>query len=458
MPAPEPASSSRAPRGRTAEALDLLRRNRDFRLMFVAQLISLGGDWFLSVALFGLVFEFTGSPWLVSALIATMSVPYALMTFVGGPLADRIDRRRLMVASDVVRGLLAFGFFFVTSASTVWLAFVLVGVIQSLGAFFEPAAAAAVPNLVDPEDLPVANVLTGSLWGTMLAVGAALGGVVVAAFGRGAGYIGDAASFLVSAALIVRIHGRFAESREHVVHPGLFEATRETFSYARRDTRVASLIAVKAGFGTGTGLIGLLPVLSFTVYSMGDRGSGILYGFRGLGALMGPFLARPFIRDRDLRSLFGAISVCLAVYGIFYAAVPWMPTIWLAGVLVMCAHFGGGGQWTLSTYGLQLIVPDHIRGRVLAFDDALITFTLAVSSLLAGWAAEYFSVRVVMAGLAGVELLFAIVWTIATRRVARLPVGPAVPEAPVEASPAEERRAARPAEEMPGAPRMEPER
>ncbi len=453
MPAPEPEPRPRAPRSRTAEALDLLRRNRDFRLMFVAQLISLGGDWFLSVALFGLVFEFTGSPALVSALIATMSVPYALMTFVGGPLADRFDRRRMMVAADVVRGLLAFGFFFVTS-STVWLAFVLVGLIQALGAFFEPAASAAVPNLVAPEDLPVANVLTGSLWGTMLAVGAALGGVVVAAFGRGAGYIGDASSFLVSAALIVRIHGRFAEARENAVHPGLIEATRETFSYARRDRRVGSLIAVKAGFGTGTGLIGLLPILSFTVYHMGDRGSGILYGFRGLGALMGPFLARPFIRDRDLRSLFAAISVCLAVYGIFYGVVPWMPTIWLAGVFVMLAHLGGGGQWTLSTYGLQLIVPDRIRGRVLAFDDALITFTLAVSSLLAGWAAEYVRVEYVMVGLAAVELLFAIVWTIATRRVARLPVEPAE----AEERRAEERRAVRQPEERPGAPRMEPER
>jgi MFS family permease len=415
-------SSSNARRSRTAEALDLLRRNRDFRLIFLAQLISLGGDWFLSVALFGLVFQYTGSPALVAALIATMSVPYALMTFVGGPLADRFDRRRMMIAADVTRGVLAFGFFLVNSPSRVWLAFVLVAVIQSLGAFFEPAAAAAVPNLVEPNDLPVANVLTGSLWGTMLAVGAALGGVVVAAFGRGAGYIGDAASFLVSAALIVRIHGRFAEARDEAAHPGLVEATRETLRYARRDRRVASLIAVKAGFGTGTGLIGLLPVLSFTVYQMGDRGSGILYGFRGVGALLGPFLARPFIRDRNLRSLFAAISVCLAVYGIFYAAVPWMPTIWLAGVLVMFAHFGGGGQWTLSTYGLQLIVPDRIRGRVLGFDDALITFTLAVSSLLAGWAAEVVSVRVVMAGLAAVELLFAVVWTIATRKVARLPL------------------------------------
>src|SRR4051812_40751647 len=99
MPAPGPESRPRGPRNRTAEALDLLRRNRDFRLIFLAQLISLGGDWFLSVALFGLVYEFTGSPALVAALIATMSVPFALMTFVGGPLADRFDRRRLMVVS-----------------------------------------------------------------------------------------------------------------------------------------------------------------------------------------------------------------------------------------------------------------------------------------------------------------------------------------------------------------------
>ena len=100
MPAQEPEPRPRAPQSRTAEALDLLRRNRDFRLMFVAQLISLGGDWFLSVALFGLVFEFTGSPALVSALIATMSVPYALMTFVGGPAQVRAQATEASVTTS----------------------------------------------------------------------------------------------------------------------------------------------------------------------------------------------------------------------------------------------------------------------------------------------------------------------------------------------------------------------
>ena len=146
-------------------------------------------------------------------------------------------------------------------------------------------------------------------------------------------------------------------------------------------------------------------MLSFTVYQTGDRGSGILYAFRGLGALLGPFLARPFIRERDLRSLFAAISVALAVYGIFYGVVPWMPTIWLAGVFVMLGPPGRRRAVDAVDVRPAADRPDRIRGRVSRSMMRCITFTLAVSSLLAGWAAEYDRAsRTVMVGLAAVEL------------------------------------------------------
>lgn len=388
--------------------------------MFVAQLISYAGDWFLFVAMAGLIFSFTHSAGLVAALIGAQTVPSALLTFVGGPMADRVDRRKMMVTADVIRGVLALGFFLVRGRSTVWLAFVLAGAISGLEAFFEPAASAAVPNVVDTDDLAAANALVGSLWGTMLAVGAGLGGLVVAAFGRSAGYVGDAASFLVSAILLVRIRRPFSEPREaHVEHPNLWRATAETVRYARRDRRVLSLLAVKGGFGVGTGVIGLLPVLAFAVYSAGDRGTGILYGFRGLGALVGPFVARRFVREDDLSTLFWAISAALATYGVFYAFVPFMPEIYLAGVLVMGAHLGGGAQWTLSSYGLQRIVPDHIRGRVFAFDFGLVTASVAAAAAVAGVAADHFEVRPVMFGFACVGLAYAALWTVLTRRVRR---------------------------------------
>ncbi len=416
-----PSSARPTRRRRAGAALSLFRRNRDFRLLYVAQLISFAGDWFLFVALAGLIFSMTRSPGLVAMLVVANTIPFALASFVGGPLADRLDRRLLMVGTDLTRGLLALGFFLVHDESQVWLIFVLTGLIAALGALFEPASSAALPNVVDPQDLGPANVLSASAWGTMLAVGAGLGGLVVAAFGRSAGYVGDAASFFVSALLLMRIRRPFSEDRGAAIrHPSLVAAARETFRYARRDHRVLALLSVKGGFGLSIGVVGLLPVLALDVFHAGDRGTGMLYAFRGIGAFIGPFLFRMFVRDDDdLSGLFWGIAVALCSYGVFYAFAPFSPGILAASLFVMAGHLGGGGQWALSTYGLQRLVPDWIRGRVFAFDYALVTATLAASSAIAGWAANAFGVRAVILGLACVGVAFGLIWTVTTRTLRR---------------------------------------
>ena len=159
-------------------SLSLLRRNSDFRKLYLASAISLGGDWFLVVALFGLALELTGSAVSVALVIASMEIPYFLMSPVGGYVTDRLDRRRLMVACDVARAVLCLGFPFVRDVETMWVAYVLLAAISGFSAAFHPASSAAFPNLVERRDLAPANALFGSLWGTMLAVGAALGGLV----------------------------------------------------------------------------------------------------------------------------------------------------------------------------------------------------------------------------------------------------------------------------------------
>ncbi|MGH2555364.1 MAG: MFS transporter [Actinomycetota bacterium] len=417
-------SDSLSPAARSPDrkraTLTLLRRNADFRLLFVAMVISFAGDWFLFVALAGLLFELTHSPGLVAALFAAMTIPFALFTFIGGPLADRLNRQWLMVSADLLRGVLALGFLLINHRSEVWMVFALTAAIAALQAVFEPAATASIPNLVDREDLASANVLAAATWGTMLAVGSSIGGLVVAAFGRNAGYIGDAASFIVSAMLVLRIRRPFAEPREdHEEHPGLFTASKETLRYARRDHRVLALLTVKGGFGLGAGVIALLPLMSFEVFNAGDRGTGILYGFRGVGIVLGPFLVRPFIKDEDLRTVFWGIAAAFALFAVSYGAGAWMPSIYLAGALVLIGHLGGGVQWTLSSYALQVIVPDRIRGRIFAFDEALISVTIAASAGLAGWAAEYFDVRHVMFGLACVAGAYSVIWTLGTGRIRR---------------------------------------
>lgn len=399
------------------EALSLLRRNRDFTRLYSAQLISYAGDWFATVALLGLIHDLTGSSALTVGVIVAQLMTFAVLSPVGGYLADRFHRKRLMVSVDLVRAVLALGLLLVRGQEFVWLAFVLAAGTSGLGAFFEPASTAAVPNLVDEEDLPVANVLVGAAWGTMLAVGGALGGLVAATLGRDAAFIGNAVSFLLSALLLIGVRRRLEEAREETVHARIGAAVVETIRYARRDDRVLALLVVKGGFGLGAGVIGLLAIFSLRVFDTGDAGTGILYAFRGVGALIGPFLARAFVRDTV--TLFRAIGASLAVYGVFYALFPLMGTLWTAAPFALLAHLGGGAVWTLSTYGLQLLVPDRIRGRVFSLDFLLVTLTIAVSNLLAGWAADEIDPRVVMGILAGVSVSYAVVWTSLTAAIRR---------------------------------------
>jgi MFS family permease len=398
-------------------ALSLLRRNREFRRLYIASIISLGGDWFLVVALFGLALEITDSAVSAGILIAVQEVPFFLMSPVGGVLSDRLNRKWLMVACDVARAVLCLGFLFVDDGSTMWIAYLLLATISSFAAVFDPASSAAFPNLVAPRDLATANALFGSLWGTMLAVGSALGGVVAAALGRDAAFLIDAASFALSGILIARIHAAFSEARteppENVVR-----ATVETVHYARRDHRVLALLGVKAGFGLGAGVLVLISVFAVREFDAGEVGIGILMASRGVGALIGPFLGRRLIGPRD-RRLFLVIGLALGTFGVGYALTGLMPSLALAGTTIAFAHLGGGAQWTLSSYGLQRIVPDRIRGRIFAFDAALITLTLSISALVTGWTANAFGARPTVIVLGAVAVAWAGVWTWLTTDVRR---------------------------------------
>lgn len=418
-------------------SLSLLRRNGDFRKLYLASLISLGGDWFLLVALFGLALEFTGSAVSVAALIVAQEVPFGVASLIGGVLADRFDRRRLMVVCDVARTLLCLGFLLVNDPSMMWLAYLLLAIISSFSAVFDPASSAALPNLVEPRELGPANALSGSLWGTMLAVGAALGGIVAAALGRDAAFLIDASSFAVSGLLIARIRRPFSAERTEEPEANVIRATVETVRYARRDHRVLALVTVKAGFGIAAGVIALIAVFAHEEFGAGDAGIGALMAGRGVGALIGPFLGRWLAGPQD-RRLFGAIGVALAVFGLGYATLGVMPSLFAAAVAVGIAHLGGGAQWTLSSYGLQRLVPDRIRGRIFAFDFTLITLSLTVSALVTAWAADRFGARPTVAVLGGVAVLWAAIWTWLTTDVRRATMlegaGPA-PELAAEAGP-----------------------
>jgi len=422
-----------AQQGGFRASLALVSHNRDFRRVYVASLISLGGDWFLTVALFSLVLKYNGSGIAVGLVIAVQDLAFFVASPLAGALADRMNRRSLMIVTDISRAALCLAFLFVRGADTVWITYAAVATLALFSAVFEPASAAALPNLVEPEDLGTANALTGSAWGTMLVVGAGLGGLVAGKFGTTTAIVVDAVSFAASALLVITVHRSFAEAgagtREH---PGIIEATRETARYARRDHRVLALVAVKFGWGLAGGVLVLIPLLVQRSFHGGDVALGVLMAFRGLGALIGPFAARRALGTED-RRLFLAIGIALAVFGIGYAVVGLVPSLLLAMPAIALAHVGGGAQWMLSSYGLQKIVPDRIRGRIFAFDGMLVTLTFGTSSLATGWLADTIGTRETAWLLGGIAVIWAGVWFWLTTDVRRATLADGCLPAPQQA-------------------------
>jgi predicted MFS family arabinose efflux permease len=172
---------------------------------------------------------------------------------------------------------------------------------------------------------------------------------------------------------------------------------------------VASLLLSKTMFGVGTGVVLMLAVFADEVYDAGDVGIGVLFAARGLGALIGPFVARAIVGTTD-RGLLIGISASLLVVTIAYALFPLAPSIWLAGGLVFVAHLGGGSQWMLSTYGLQRHTPDSIRGRVFSFDYGLVTLTIALSTVLAGALSETLAPHAAVWVMVGLVAVAGLAW------------------------------------------------
>lgn len=396
---------------------DLLRRNRDFRALFTAQVISFMGDWFATVALLGLVLDLTGSDAAAAGVFIAQTLPAFIATPLAGPAADRFDRRKLMLVVSVAQSMAALTLLF-AGPGRAWVAFAAQGSISLLGAFFGPASQASMPNLVDTRDLPTATAMMSSTWGAMLAVGAALGGLFTVAFGRQAAFVADAASFVVAALLIasIRRSTRLASTRARERMRPLAD-TAEGIRYARHNPTVAALLMSKMGFGLGGSVAGILPILATKTFDAGDAGIGLLLGARGVGVVIGPLLARKFT-DSTERILF-VCGVAAISYGACYALVPQSPVLAVASAFVLLAHLGGGTQWTLSTYGLQVATPDALRGRIFAADFALVTMTLTLSYFVSGAASSRYGPEPVLRVLAAVSLVWGSIYLLLTRRIRR---------------------------------------
>jgi MFS family permease len=378
--------------------LELLRRNRDFRQLWLGQVVSQLGDWFNTIAVYTLVLELTGSRRHVGLILVARFLPTIFLGPLSGVVADRVSRRTIMVVSDVLRAVVVLGFLFVRRVEHVWMIYALTLLQLGLSAFFEPARAAAFPSVVSARELLPANAISSVTWSAMLTLGAAVGGEVAGRFGTDSAFVIDSLTYLASAALIfqIRLPKRPPRPKTRLTLAkalGITD-TLEGVRYMRTRRRVLALMLVKFAWGLGGGILSLLAVFGDAVFRLGEnaaRGIGALYAARGVGTAAGPLLARRFAGG-GRRTMQKAIGVSFIVGGVFYIAFGLATSFAVALLSVALAHMGGSVLWINSTVLLQRAVDEEFRGRVFAAELMLLTSALAASNYATGEALESFQV------------------------------------------------------------------
>ncbi|GLY23105.1 MFS transporter [Micromonospora sp. NBRC 101691] len=407
-----------------ASTLSVLSRNRNFRILFLAELVVFGADWFVMVPLLVLLPELTGSGVWGALVLAVDTGVVALLLPYTGTIADRFDRRRILMAANGAALVGALLLLAVRTSGTAWLAMLAISVIAVAKAFYSPAAQAALPNVLDPDELAAGNAVAGSAWGTMTVVGASLGGLLSAAFGPYVCFWVAAVALALAAGLTALIRRPLQAPRDQA-EPAqrTWAAIREALAYIGHRPRVLALVTVKSAVGLGNGVLTVFPLLA-GLYGVGAVGTGLLFAVRGAGALVGPFLMRRVLTNR--RWLLTGLALSMSAYGLSYVGVSltgWFP---LVLVLVFVAHFAGGSNWVMSNFALQGEVPDRLRGRVFATDMMLATLAISVSQLVVAALIDNVDERIVLAGCGLTTLVYAIGWRIATRRLSLTEQAPTV--------------------------------
>ena len=375
----------------------LLGGNRNFRRLWLAQIISEIGDWFYTLAIYTLLLQLTGRAGSVALALVLQVLPQTIVGPTAGVVNDRLKRKHVMIAADLIRFVIVLAMLLVRSKSMVWLVYPLLLAETTMAAFFEPARSAVIPNIASSEQVLVANTLSSATWSVNLLIGASIGGVVSAFLGRDATFLLNAFSFLASAIFISGM--RFEEPHALGAAPLRvkdlvdFSPVVEGIAYIRSHRTLLPAVFAKAGelmVGPSWVIFTVMGAREFAVHGRGIDPAGgamlgmsILLGGRGIGALVGPLIAARWAGKNDHRLrlgiLFGYLTIALG-----YALLGASRTVWMAAGCAMLAHAGGSTVWVFSTTLLQLHTEDRFRGRVFAADLGLASFTFASTAYICG--------------------------------------------------------------------------
>jgi MFS family permease len=441
----------------TATYGELLKRNRNFRRLWIGQMISELGSWFSFIAELGLVRLYSGSAMVTTALLVARLLPFLLVAPLAGVFVDRRSRKQILIAADLLRAAVALVFLLASWLGSAWLVVASSVLMASLTMFFEAAKNAALPNMVSGRELLTANVLMFSTRFLQFTLGSALGGLTAAQFGYSAAFIVNSLSFVASALFILPIpvavmrkavaarddrggscEGRAtlpdpmsaevagsvpiagSEQPAEAGHGAFFSELRDGLRYIWATPFVRGVIMVNIAWATGGGMTNMLfDRMGASVFSRGegDRGDWVvasLFTAGGAGLFIGMMLARRagiWVSDRRRAGHF--IGWSLLAHGLLFAAGGVMPSLILMSVWVGLSRLVLGMEFGVQETLLMRVLPDQYRGRVFTTDRSLELATMAIATIIAGWLLGWFSPRSLMVTAGLLSASPGLVWLLA---------------------------------------------
>jgi NRE family putative nickel resistance protein-like MFS transporter len=403
-----------------ATYISLLRTNSNYNKLWMAQAISFLGDWFSTIALSTLVSTYSNESGLaISLFLLCRFLPPLIVGPLAGVMLDRFDRRRFLIASDVLRVFIVLGFLLANSPGRLWIIYLFTVLQFAVSAFFEPGRNALLPSLLESDTLVQANMLGGVTWSVMSAVGGALGGLVAGTLGIATALVIDSSTFAISALLIAHI-------TPGAPHPGVRIRTTikpladflDSVRTVRQRPTIATTLLVKGGSSLGS-MDTLMIVYATALFAVGDRGAvslGILWAGYGMGAVLGPFIFEPF-NDGSITRMRRFILTGFALITVGWLIFAGAPVLAVAalGLLVKAI---GGTNWTYSSVILQKITPDEYLGRVFSLDMIVFQASLVIGIIATGVVVDVVGaehVRAVVIGTALISLLPLALWLRALR-------------------------------------------
>jgi MFS family permease len=378
-------------------------RHRNFQLFFSGQLISLIGTWMQSVAQSWLVYRLTGSALLLGSVGFASQIPVFLFAPLGGIAADRFKRRRIVIGTQVAAMLLAFVLAVLTLSGRiqVWHVFMLASLLGIVNAFDIPGRQSFLVDMVGKEDLMNAIALNSSMFNGARVIGPAIAGILVAKIGEGWCFLGNAVSYIavIIGLLMMRVH---SPSRAFKASP--FEHMMEGFRFVEKTAPIRALLLLLGIVSlVGMPYVVLMPIFADQILHGGARGLGILMGATGVGALFG---ALTLAFREGVKGLGRWVAWCCAGFGASLVIFSLSHKFWVSVILLLPVGYTMMLQMACSNTLIQVMVPDALRGRVMAVYSMMFMGMAPIGALLGGALAEHLGAPLTvaiggMASLAG---------------------------------------------------------